>query len=330
MKLFLRVIGFLFAVCFACLTAAQTNDPLPSWNNGTIKNNIMQFVQAVSDKSNPDYVAPEDRIATIDNDGTLWVEQPIYTQVLFALDRIKTLAPQHPEWQQQEPFKSVLNRQFDKLNAKGLEEIMAVTQSGMSVAAFQTLAKQWLATAINPRFKHHYTELVYQPMLEVMNYLRQHNFKIYIVSGGGQDFMRAFAQPVYGVGPENVIGTTEKTQYVYNNNQPELIKQAAILFIDDKTGKPEGINLFIGKKPIIAFGNSTGDQQMLEWTQSNNRRHLMLLVHHDDKKREYDYGTNSKVGTFSAALMAEAIKNKWQVISMKNDWKVIFPFQKGQ
>jgi len=327
MKLFNPIVSFFIVICLAGAASAQTIDPLPSWNDGLIKKNIIQFVETVTDKNNPDYVPPEDRIATIDNDGTLWVEQPIYTQVLFALERVQTLAPQHPEWQHQPPFQFVLNHELDKLDAESLEKIMAVTHSGMSVEAFKDLAKQWLAKAINPHFKRHYTELIYQPMLEVMQYLRQHHFRIYIVSGGGQDFMRAFAQSVYGVGPENVIGSTEKTDYVYKNNHPELIKRAQVLLIDNYAGKPENINLFIGKKPIIAFGNSTGDQQMLEWTQSNPRKHLMLLVHHDDKKREYAYGPNSKVGTFSDALMSEAIANQWQVISMKNDWKVIFPFQ---
>ncbi|EKD71577.1 MAG: hypothetical protein ACD_46C00156G0001 [uncultured bacterium] len=317
---------FLFSIliCFSCITFA---DPLPSWNDHSIKNNIIQFVQSVTDKNSRDYVPPEDRIATIDNDGTLWVEQPIYTQVIFAFEQIKKMAPQHPKWKNQEPFKSVLTNQFEKLRKQDLERIMAITHSGMSVEEFQSMAKNWLETAINPRFKHRYTELVYQPMLEVIEYLRKNNFKIYIVSGGGQDFMRAFTKNTYGISSENVIGSAEKTQYGYRNNQPVLIKIPKVLLIDDNMGKPESINLFIGKKPIIAFGNSTGDQQMLEWTQSNDKKHLMLLVHHDDAKREYLYGSHSKVGTFSDALMQEAEKNNWQVISMKNDWKVIFPFQ---
>ena len=207
-----------------------------------------------------------------------------------------------------------------------VETIFAVANSNITVEDFMKVAKQWLATAEDPRFKHHYTELVYKPMLEVLQYLRDKNFTVYIVSGGGQDFIRAFAQHTYGVPAERVIGTTGKTEYAYNNGKPSLMKLPKLLFISDKTGKPEAIDLFIGKKPILAFGNSDGDREMLEWTQSNTGKHLMLLVHHDDAKREYAYDTQSQVGTFSASLMTEAQQNHWQVISMKDDWKVIFPF----
>lgn len=308
--------------------AKNTADPLPSWNNGPIKQSIIDFVGNITDTTNPQYVPPKDRIATIDNDGTLWVEQPMYTEVIFALARIKAMARYHPEWQNESPFNLVLSgdkRALSQLSAKDLEKIMAVTHSGMSVDEFNQTAKQWLSEAKNPRFKRHYTQLVYQPMLEVMRYLRDHDFTIYIVSGGGQDFIRAYSEKIYQVPIENVIGTTVKTHYIYQHNHPVLLKTAEILFINDKTGKPQDIDLFIGKKPIIAFGNSDGDREMLEWTQSHKGQHLMLLVHHDDAKREYAYGPESKVGTFSDLLMTEALNKHWSIISMQHDWKTIFP-----
>jgi phosphoserine phosphatase len=318
----------LFFVAALMFATAHATDPLPSWNEGPVKQSIIQFVNSISDEHSRDYVPPAERIATIDNDGTLWVEQPLYTQLLFALDRINVLVQQHPDWKDQQPFKSILNHQLDKLTVNDFEKILAVTHTGMSVEAFNELIKKWIATAQNPQFKRPYTDLIYQPMLEVMNYLRQNQFKVYIVSGGGQEFMRAFAGKTYGVPSEQIIGSAMKTKYENKNGKPTLIKLPTVFFIDDNAGKPEAINLFIGKKPIIAFGNSDGDQQMLEWTQSGKGKRLMLLVHHDDAKREYAYDTQSKIGTFSAALMQEAIQNHWQVISMKNDWKVIFPFER--
>ena len=325
---FFKLYLFIGMIFFTTLSsAADVNDPLPSWNNGTIKKNIIQFVQDVTDKTNKNYVSPEERIATIDDDGTLWVEQPVYTQVIFMLSRLKELAIKHPEWKQQEPFKSVLNNNYKNLTSEDMARIFAVTSSGMSVEDYHNIAKKWLNIAENPHFKHHYTDLTYQPMIEVINYLHQNNFKVYIVSGGGQDFMRAFSQGAYDIPPEQVIGSTSKTQYVYQDNKPALIRIPQVLFISDKTGKPEAINLFIGKKPIIAFGNSDGDKQMLEWTQSNSGKTLMLLVHHDDAKREYAYDTQSKIGTFPTSLFDEAKKNNWRIISMKNDWKTIFPFE---
>lgn len=308
--------------------AALNSDPLPSWNNGPIKQNIIQFVETVSDQKSHDYVSPEDRIATIDQDGTLWVEQPLYTQFIFALDRIKKLAPQHPEWKGQEPFKSVLNNQYEGLTTQDFQSIFAITQSGMSVENYYDTAINWLENKKNPRYKRYYTELVYQPMLEIINYLHQNDFKVYIVTGGAQDFVRTYSKKIYNIPTERVIGTAGRTKYSYENDRPKLIKLPEILFINNKEGKAEGIYLFIGKKPIIAFGNSDGDREMLEWTQSGEGKRLMLLVHHDDAKREYAYDTQSKIGTFSAFLMEEAKKNNWNVISMKNDWKVIFPFNK--
>jgi phosphoserine phosphatase len=309
--------------------AVPEEDPLPSWNAGPTKTSILDFVHAVTDEQSPAYVSAADRVATFDNDGTLWVEQPIYTQFIFALAQVKAGAAKHPEWKNTPPFQAVLSNDksaLAKMDMHDVEKILAATHSGMTVAEFQQQLKDWFATAKDPHFNRLYTQLVYQPMLEVMSYLRKNKFKVYIVTGGGQDFVRAYAQPTYGVSSEEVIGSTEKTKYGYVNGVPVLTKLPEILFVDDHTGKPEAINLFIGKKPIIAFGNSDGDQQMLEWTQSNAvKKTLELLVHHDDGEREFAYDTKSKVGTFSAALMQEAAQKKWQVISMKNDWKVIFP-----
>ncbi len=307
-----------------CATASA--DPLPSWNDGAIKKNIIQFVQAVSDKSNPDYVPPADRIATIDNDGTLWVEQPLYTQFIFSITRFKELAATHPQWKQDPKMSALLKKNPQDYSKEDMLQIFAIANSNITVDDFMRVAKQWLETAENPRFKHRYTDLVYQPMLEVLQYLRANGFTIYIVSGGGQEFIRVFSQQTYDVPVERVIGTAGVVQYAYNNGKPALMKLPKLLFLNDKSGKPEAINLIIGKKPIIAFGNSDGDREMLEWTQSNKGKHLMLLVHHDDAEREYAYDTQSKVGTFSTSLFTEADKNHWQVISMKKDWKVIFPF----
>jgi phosphoserine phosphatase len=324
-KLYLFIIILLFS---AISLASPENDPLPSWNNGPVKQSIISFVQDVTNKSSKDYVSPENRIATIDNDGTLWVEQPLYTQFLFVIDRIKKLSVKHPEWQYQEPFKSVLENNYKNLSEHDLMQLIALSSSGMSVQSYNNLVQQWLDTTINPHFKHHYIELVYKPMLEVINYLQRNNFNVYICTGGGQDFVRAFAQNIYHVAPENIIGSAAQTEYTYQNGAPILIKEPKILFINDKEGKPEDINLFIGKKPIIAFGNSDGDQQMLEWTGSSPGKKLMLLVHHDDPVREYAYDTQSHIGTFSTSLFNEAEKNHWLIISMKNDWKVIFPYEK--
>lgn len=328
---FINLYLFITSILFTSTSYATENtDPLQSWNNGTVKQNIIHFVQDVTNKSSKDYVPPEDRIATFDNDGTLWVEQPIYTQALFMIYRVKELAAQHPELKQQEPFKSVLANNYQKLTNKDLEKIYALTSTGMSIEDYRSIVSNWLAVATDPRFNRHYTALVYEPMLEVINYLQANNFTVYIVSGGGQEFMRAFAQNVFNIPLEKVIGSAGTNKYVYNNGNPMLTKQPGILFINNESGKPETINLFIGKKPIIAFGNSDGDRQMLEWTQSGPGKRLMLLVHHDDAKREYAYDTQSKVGTFSTSLFAEAKKNNWQIISMKNDWKVIFPFEMHQ
>jgi phosphoglycolate phosphatase-like HAD superfamily hydrolase len=325
-----------FAATFATLlgdvTGAQTA-PLASWNDGPAKQAIVSFVRVTTDRSSQQFVPPEERIATFDNDGTLWVEHPLYTQAVFALDRVGVLAPQHPEWKTTEPFKSVLARDeaaIAKFTEADWEKIVAVTHSGMTVEAFNEIVTDWLATATDKRYKRHYTDLVYQPMLELMSYLRDNGYKTYIVTGGGQDFVRAFAPRVYGVPPQQVVGTAGRTKLTYApNGQAELIKAPEVMYVDDKTGKPEGIHLVIGRRPRGAFGNSDGDMQMLQWTQAGGGPRLMMLVHHDDAQREYAYGPQTKVGTFSDSLMAVARKGGWTVISMKNDWRRIFPFEAG-
>jgi phosphoglycolate phosphatase-like HAD superfamily hydrolase len=317
-------------VIFSCVTSAVCAlDLLPSWNDTAPKKAITAFVEKVTKDGSADFVPPNERIATFDNDGTLWVEQPMYTQVTFAIDQVVALAPQHPQWREVEPFKSILTHDreaMERFSIQDFEKVVAVTHSGMTVQQFQEIVKKWLAETKHLRFKRPYTECVYQPMLELMQYLRNNGFKTYIVTGGGQEFVRAFADRVYGVPPEQVVGSMGKVKYAYDKEgRPELIKLPEVLLIDDKTGKPEGINMVIGRRPQAAFGNSTGDQQMLEYTGAGNGARLMMLVHHDDARREYAYGAESKIGTFSDALMAEAKKKRWIVISMKDDWKTIFP-----
>jgi phosphoglycolate phosphatase-like HAD superfamily hydrolase len=316
-----------------CAAAACAQDAsLPSWNEGPAKQAIVDFVRKATDRNGPDFVEPGERIAAFDNDGTLWVEQPLYTQVVFAADRVRELAPAHPEWKTKEPFQSLLVRGDAALadfSIQDFAKVVAETHAGMTVDAFEEIVQKWLATARHPRFKRPYTQLAYQPMLELLRYLRAAGFKTYIVTGGGQDFVRAFALPVYGVPPEQVIGSAGRTKYEYTpDGRPVLVKLPEVLLVDDKQGKPEGIHLVIGHKPHAAFGNSTGDREMLEWTQSGRRPRLMMLVHHDDGQREYAYGPDSKIGTFSAALLDEAKQRGWIVISMQNDWKRIFAFEK--
>ncbi len=309
---------------------AQAADPLSSWNDGPAKQSITEFVAKVTKEGSPDFVPPEERIATFDNDGTLWCEQPMYFQMLFAFDRVKALAPQHPEWKTKEPFASLLKGDLKGALAGGeraMLEIIVATHAGMTTAAFEQIVKDWIATAKHPKFKRPYTECVYQPMVELLAYLRANGFKTFIVSGGGIEFMRPWTEKVYGIPPEQVVGSSIKTKYEMRDGKPVLMRLPEMNFIDDKTGKPVGINSHIGRRPIAAFGNSDGDQQMLEWTQAGTDARLMMLVHHDDAVREFAYGAESKIGTFSDALMAEAKKNAWTVISMKNDWKVIFPFE---
>jgi phosphoglycolate phosphatase-like HAD superfamily hydrolase len=325
----------LLAMFAAGARAVAQTDPLPSWNDGPARQAIVDFVQKTTDKANPDYVPPAERIATFDNDGTLWTEHPMYTQLAFALDRVKALAPQHPEWKTKQPFKAVLDNDLKTLAAsgeKGLVELVMASHAGMSTAEFGQIVTDWFKTARDPRFKRPYTELAYQPMLELLAYLRANDFKTYIVSGGGIEFMRPMTEAVYGIPPEQVIGSSIKTKYEYNDGKPVLIRLPEINFIDDKAGKPVGINMFIGRRPVAAAGNSDGDRQMLEWTGAGAGARLMMLVFHDDAKREYAYGPanglpDTKFGTFSPSLMEEARKNGWVVISMKDDWKRIFAFE---
>jgi len=316
------------ALCFP-VTSAFAQDPLPSWNDGATKQAILAAVQEATTAGRPGFIPAAERIATFDNDGTLWVEQPMYTQLAFALDRVKALAPQHPEWQTQEPYASLLKGDLKGALAGGehaMLEIVMATHAGMSTAQFEQIVKDWIATARHPKYKRPYTELVYQPMLELLGYLRANGFKTYIVSGGGVEFMRPWTEKVYGIPPEQVVGSRIKTSYAMTADGPVLMREAGIDFIDDKTGKPVGINAMIGRRPMAATGNSDGDRQMLEWVPTDQPR-LRLLVHHDDAVREYAYGPTSPIGTFSDSLMAEAKAKGWTVISMKNDWKRIFAFE---
>jgi phosphoserine phosphatase len=306
---------------------------LPSWNDGAAKQVIVEFVGAVTTEGGPEFVPPEDRIATFDQDGTLWVEHPLYTQAMFALDRVAELAPEHPEWKSKEPFKAVLTGDREAMAKFGegdWAEIIGATHAGMTTEQFLKIAGDWLAKAEHPRFKRPYTELVYQPMLEVMDYLRESGFRTYIVTGGGQEFVRIYSEEVYGVPVEQVVGSSIATKYEYRDGEPVLMREPKVFFIDDHTGKAIGINLFIGKRPYAAFGNSGGDREMLEWTGAGAGARLMMLVLHDDAEREYAYGPanglpDTKVGPFTQVLMDEAKQKGWVVISMKNDWKTIFP-----
>jgi phosphoglycolate phosphatase-like HAD superfamily hydrolase len=309
--------------------AAATAQPLPSWNEGPAKARILAFVQAVTDKAGKDFVPPAERIAVFDNDGTLWCEQPMYVQMAFVLDRVKELAPKHPEWKTQQPFKAVLERDFKALHAqgeKGVVQILAATSTGMSADEFNRIAGGWIANARHPRFKRPYTELVYQPMLELLAYLRANEFKTFIVSGGGIDFMRPWTDRVYGIPPEQVVGSTGKLKYELRDGKPVLMRLAAIDHIDDGPGKPVGIQTHIGRRPIAAFGNSDGDLQMLQYTAAGAGARLMLIVHHTDAEREYAYDRKSSIGRLDKAL-DEANAKGWTAVSMKTDWKKIFPFE---
>ncbi len=317
---------------------AQTtpNAPLASWNEGAAKQAILDFVRAPTEQGSSKFVPAEDRIAAFDQDGTLWVEHPIYTQVTYCLDRVSTLAAQKPELKGIEPFKTVLSGDREamaKLSMRDLETILAATLTGMPVEEFEADVKNWVDTAKHPRWKRLYTELTYQPMLEVLQYLRNNGFKTYIVTGGGQDFVRVYSQRVYGIPPEQVVGSMGGTKFGYDKDgKPFLTKEPKLLLNDDKAGKPEGIHLMIGRRPSAAFGNSDGDREMLEYTGAGDGARLMMLVLHDDAAREYAYGParglpDSKFGTFTAALDDEAKKSDWTVISMKNDWKRVFAFE---
>ncbi len=310
---------------------AQSPDPLPSWNDGSVKQNIIDFVLRVTEEGSPDYVSPQERIATFDNDGTLWVEMPLYTQFVFAVDRVKATSNQHPDWKTKEPFKSVLDGDMKAVAAmgeKGMVEIIAATHSGITTVEFNEVVAAWLKTAKHPRFKRLYTDLTYQPMIELLAYLRANGFRTFIVSGGGVEFMRAFTEESYGIPPWQVVGSAGKTEFRMWDASPTLVKLPEVLFVDNGPGKPEGINHYIGRQPIFAFGNSTGDKEMLEWTANCKGVCFMGLVHHTDGVREYDYGPDSAVGTFPDSLLEQANGSGWNVVNMKNDWKVIFSWEK--
>jgi hypothetical protein len=313
----------------ASAQAATSANPLPSWNDGATKQSILDFVAAVTREGSPDFVPPAERIATFDNDGTLWVEHPMYTQLAFALDRVKALAPQHPEWKDTQPFKAALEGDMKMLADTGEHGLMALlmaTHSGMTTNEFQKIVVDWIATARDPRFKRPYTELAYLPMIELLGFLRASGFKTFIVSGGGIEFMRPWTERVYGVPPEQVVGSSIKTKFQMRDGRPELFRLGEINFIDDNVGKPVGINEYIGRRPIAAFGNSDGDLEMLQWTTMTGGRRLGLIVHHTDAEREYAYDRDTSFGRLDKALDAAAI-NKWTVVDMKNDWKRIFAFE---
>ena len=317
--------GLLLAVS-ALPALARSADALPSWNDGASKASIVSFVQDVTDPTSKRYVPPAERIAVFDNDGTLWSEQPMYFQLAFVLDRVKALAPQHPEWQTTEPFRSVLAGDMAGVAAAGehgLMQLMAATHAGMTSEQFRSIVAEWLATARHPRFKRPYTELTYAPMKELLAYLRANGFKTFIVSGGGVEFLRVFSERVYGVPPEQVVGSSIRTKYEVRDGKPAIVRLPEIEFIDDAAGKPVGINRYIGRRPILAFGNSDGDFEMLEYTTSASGPRLGLIVRHDDAEREYAYDRKSSVGRLDRGL-DEAGARGWVIVSMKSDWRRIY------
>ena len=336
-----RSLCFALAIIASLVWSAQAFsqvDPLPSWNDGPAKQAIVKFVEATTTQGSASFVAVEERIATFDQDGTLWVEHPMYSQVMYCLERVPALVKAKPELAKKPPFSTVLEllrgdrAAMKELNLKDLEIIAMATLTGMPVDDFKAEVKKWLAEAKDPRWKRHYTDLTYQPMQEVLQYLRDNGYKTFIVTGGGQDFVRVYSEQVYGIPPEQVVGTAGGTKYGYGKDgKPFLTKEPKLLLNDNNAGKPEGIHLMIGRRPHAAFGNSTGDRQMLEYTKAGDGARLAMILLHDDARREYAYGPaqglpNTKVGTFTQALYDEAVKQGWVVISMKNDWNRIFSF----
>jgi phosphoglycolate phosphatase-like HAD superfamily hydrolase len=321
---------FSIIIFFSCTEqTVQKADPLPSWNEGKAKQSIIDFVNDVTNETSPNFVKPEDRIATFDNDGTLWSEQPYYFQLQFALDRVKVLAPDHPEWKNNPLFQAVLDNDIKKvlsLGEHGLLELVMATHAGMTTEEFEQIVTEWINTAKHPKTNKLYKEMVFQPMLELLDYLRANGFKTYIVSGGGVDFMRPWTEEVYGIPSEQVVGSSGKVKFEMRDGKPVLVKLPEINFIDDKDTKPVGIHQFIGKRPIAAFGNSDGDLQMLQWTAAGEGKRLMLYVHHTDADREWAYDSDSHIGRLDKGL-DEANEKGWTVVDMKNDWKKIFPFE---
>jgi hypothetical protein len=328
-RIFFTVFAVGFALTFGGLAIAQNADPLPSWNDGKSKQAIMAFVTAVTKSGSPDFVPPAERIATFDNDGNLWSEQPMYFQLFFAVDRIKALAPQNPQWSTLEPFASLLKGDTDGVLAGGMKsvgEILMASHAGMTTEEFEKIVIDWIASARHPVTKRPYTEMVYQPMLELLGYLRANEFKTFIVSGGGIEFMRPWTQSVYGIPPEQVVGSSIKTKFEIIDDKPVLMRLPEVNFVDDKEGKPVGINSHIGRRPILASGNSDGDLQMLQYTAAADGPRLMLYLHHTDAEREWAYDRNSSIGKLDKGL-DEAAEKGWTVIDMKQDWKVVFPWE---
>ena len=325
------LVVWLLLILSGNLLGGAERDPLPSWNDAASKKSIVDFVERVTREGEPDYVAPAERIATFDHDGTLWAEQPMYFQIMFAMDRVRALAPKHPDWKNKQPFKAVLDRDIKALAAlgeTGFVKIMAVTHTGITTDDFSKFVADWIATARHPRFDRPYTELVYQPMLELLGFMRANGFKTFIVSGGGVEFMRVFTERVYGIPPEQVVGSSGVVRFQLRpNDKPVLLKDSKIEFVDDGPGKPVGINRFIGRRPIFAFGNSDGDQQMLQWTAAGSGARFMGLVHHTDAEREWAYDRKSSVGRLDKAW-DEAVKRGWTVANMKTEWKRVFAFEK--
>ena len=329
MKLNLCILTFfaLTLMILSSVTASQPQDPLPSWNDGPNKQAIIEFVTKTTDQNQASFIPPTRRIATFDNDGTLWSEQPLYFQAIYIFDRIRELAPEHPEWQQKEPYASVLNGDSKSALAGGkqaLLEMLMGTHAAVTASEFSESVADWLASARHPDSGKPYTAMVYKPMLELLDYLRDNDFKVFIVSGGGIDFLRVFAEEVYGVPPEQVVGSSLKAKYEIRNGLPVIVKQAEVDFIDDKAGKPVGIHRYIGRRPILAVGNSDGDFEMLEWTSAGEGPSLAMIVHHDDAKREWAYDRESHIGRLVRGL-DEGPQRGWKIISMKNDWNLIYP-----
>lgn len=330
----LLAMAMLLLAALGCTTntneSLDTNeDPLPSWNQGSTREAILAFVEAVTDEQSPDFIPVKDRVAVFDNDGNLWSEQPAYFQLFFAIDRVKALAAEHPEWQNTQPFQSILEddlETFASFGEHGILEVVMGTHAGMSTEDFEKVVAQWLATARHPRFDRPFTDLVYQPMLELMDYLRANDFKVYIVSGGGIDFMRVWVEEVYGVPRDQVVGSSIKTAFVLEDGKAEIRRVAEMDFIDDKEGKPIGINRFIGRRPVFSSGNSDGDLPMMQYTDSGEGKRFMLYLHHTDAEREWAYDRESHVGRLDKGL-EEAEAKGWTVIDMKKDWKVVYPFE---
>ncbi len=327
----LILFGVLLAGCAAPAPVGEqprpTVDPLPSWNDGAARTTIVEFVERVTNPQGPDFVPEAERIAVFDNDGCLWSEKPAYFQLLFIVDRVRALAPDHPEWASTQPFQAVLEGDMEALAASGehgILELVMATHAGMTTAEFEAIAADWMATARHPTTGRPYTEMVFQPMLELLDYLRANGFKTFIVSGGGIEFMRPWTEMVYGIPPEQVVGSSIKTAYEVRDGEPVLVRKPELDFIDDKAGKPVGINSHIGRRPIAAFGNSDGDFQMLEWTTAGDGARLGVLVHHTDADREWAYDRDSHVGRLDRGL-DEAADRGWVVIDMKNDWNTIHP-----